>query len=61
MEVSGQVHGPADSPPGNEPRRSLNRRLGGPPRTSDRFEVQKNLQSLPEFEYRIDHPLAYFS
>jgi len=61
MEVSGQLHGPTDSPPANEPRCSLNRWLGGPPRPFGRFEEKKNLQSLPEFEYRIYHPLAYLS
>ena len=38
MEVDGQLYSPADLPPGRVPRCLLNRRLGGPQSSFERFE-----------------------
>jgi hypothetical protein len=41
MEVSDQLHDPAASPPGKEPRYPLDRRLGGPQSRSGRHVEEK--------------------
>jgi hypothetical protein len=58
MEVSGQRHAPAASPPGKEPRYPLYRRLGGPQSRSGRGGEEKNSQPLPGLEPPIIQPVA---
>jgi hypothetical protein len=53
MEVSGQLHAPADLSPGEEPLvpiGSLDRRLDGSQSRSERGGEEKNSQSLPVLE-----------
>jgi hypothetical protein len=44
MEVSGQFHTPAASPPGKDPLVPIGRRLGGPQSHSGRGGDEKNSQ-----------------
>jgi hypothetical protein len=51
MEVSGQLHAPADLPPGKEPWYPLYTRLGGPQSRSGRGDEEKNSQRSPGIEH----------
>jgi hypothetical protein len=50
MEVSGQLHVPAASPPGKEPLYPLDRRQGGPQSWSGRGGEEKNFHPPSEIE-----------
>jgi len=55
MEVSGQLHVPAASPPGKNPWYPLDRRLGRPQSGLDTV-VKKNIPSPPAVTRTPDHP-----
>jgi hypothetical protein len=52
MEVSGRLHAPAALPRGNNPRYTLDRRLGGPQSLFGRGGEEQNSQPLPGIEPR---------
>jgi hypothetical protein len=54
MEVSGQIHAPADLAPGKEHRYPL----GGPQSLSGRGGEEKNSQPLPRLEPPIIQPVV---
>jgi hypothetical protein len=58
MEVSGQPHAPADSPPRKSPWYPLDRRLGGPQSPSGRGGEEKNSHSLSGLEPLIIQPVV---
>jgi len=58
MEVSGQLHAPAASPPRKIPWYPLDRGQRGPQTRFGCGDEQKNCQALPVLEPRIIHPVA---
>jgi hypothetical protein len=54
MEESGQHHVAAVLPMGKDPRNHLS--MGGNQNSYERFEKEKNLFPVPEFEPRTVHP-----
>jgi hypothetical protein len=58
MDVSGQLHAPADFPQGKIPWYTLDRRLGEPQSRSELGGEEKNSQPLPGLEPPIIQPVA---
>jgi hypothetical protein len=58
VEVSSQLHAPAALLTGKEPLVSLDRRLGGPQRRSERGGEEKNSHFLPGLKSPIIQPVA---
>jgi hypothetical protein len=56
MEVSGQLHTPAGSPPGKEPRYPLHKRLSEPQSRSGHRGDEDDISPLPEIEPRSSNP-----
>jgi hypothetical protein len=58
MEVNGQLHAPAASPPGKELLLPLDRKLGGPQTSAGCGGEEKNFQPLSGLEPSTIQPIA---